>query len=249
MVSQNVVVMVLAAIILLIAYHEQQQAEYFAQNPLSSAPFVDYVPDTPYWQSIAGKKVSTKAPAAGPPLRTGGSSPRKASEVASSPIEISDKVQGNNRKRHHRRKRRHDGPTYDDYPYWNNRPFSYWSNYISNPGWNNLYYPPGYYPAAYGLYSSFDQYDYTNNIVPYGNLCFARISISDAFGPYTAGVMGKQAWLDWAGRNGFNKVFLDRSSVTNDHALVNYVGNCPAPAQVPPDPSIYQPFNATPNYF
>ena len=144
---------------------------------------------------------------------------------------INIKINNNNRN--------NNGGYVDDYYgargwYYNDRPYRYWSNFI-NP-------VPTYYPSWY-----YDRYDYTNNIVPSpGDVCFARISISDAFGPYTAGVMGKQAWLDWAGRNGFDKVFLDRSSVTNSEAIVSYVGDCPGAAQNPPNTRRWQPFNATP---
>lgn len=120
------------------------------------------------------------------------------------------------------------------------RPYRNWANYIAPS-----YYPAGYYP--YSLQEYYDPYDYSN--IPEGEICFARISITDAFGPYTAGVMGKQAWLDWAGRNGFQRLWLPRESVTNDHCLVEFVGVCPTSQQQPPSLKRYSRHNATPNYF
>ena len=120
------------------------------------------------------------------------------------------------------------------------RPYGNWSNYIE-PN----YYPSGYYP--YNLSEYYDRYDYTN--LPEDEMCFGRIGITDAFGPYTAGVMGKQAWMDWAGRNGFQKMYLPSESVTNDHVIVEYTGVCPRAQQVPPSKKRYQRVNATPQYF
>ena len=125
--------------------------------------------------------------------------------------------------------------------YYNGRPFRYWTRYIA----------PSYYPTggayAYDLKEWYNPYDYTND--PFGELCHARIDISDAFGPYTAGVMGKQAWLDFGTRNGFNKVYLPRDSVTNDHAIIEYVGQCNRAAQEPPPKDRYQVHRPQPQFY
>jgi len=167
----------------------------------------------------------------------------------------------------------------DDYvPYYNQRPYGNWRNYVI-PDYNDyFYYPPssystyGDYPfdgmmsnetfgylSPYGRNYGFnrgynyggnrrwDRYDYTN-IYPTGERCFAKIGVNDAFGPY-AQVMGKQAWIDWAGRNGFDKVWVQRQSKTNDHAIVPYIGECPYAAQKPPNPKQYQIFNSTSNWY
>lgn len=132
------------------------------------------------------------------------------------------------------------------YNSWNSRyyagkPYRYWTRYLA----------PSYYPTggmyAYDLKEYYDPYDYTNE--PFGDICHARITIEDAFGPYTAGVMGKQAWLDFGTRNGFQKVFLPRDSVTNDHAIVEYVGQCNRAAQEPPAKDRYQLHRPLPQYY
>ena len=74
--------------------------------------------------------------------------------------------------------------------------------------------------------------------------CWYKISIEQAFGPYTAGVMGKQQWLDYAARNGFDKIALERQSETNSHAIVSYSGVCGANQQVPPPSPKYKVFNS-----
>lgn len=130
--------------------------------------------------------------------------------------------------------------------YYNDRPYGYWRNFIysENPYAYPYYYPYGYYANTYG----YNPYDYTNTLFPASNMCYASVGIEDAFGPYTAGVMGKQAWLDFAGRNGFETVALDKSSYTNDHAILGYVGQCLAQQQVPP-PSNYAIYPASQYYY
>jgi hypothetical protein len=148
---------------------------------------------------------------------------------------------------------------YDDYTptYSSSRPWRYWTNYVYPSMYQNYptsyasYYPYGYYPMAYGLAGDgyyTDPYDYTASVYPPGGVCWARIGIEDAFGPYTAGVMGKQAWLDWGGRNGFDKIALNSQSVTNDHAIASYVGMCRPDQQVPPG-APYMMYNSTPQYY
>jgi hypothetical protein len=134
------------------------------------------------------------------------------------------------------------------------------------------YYPLGYYPGAYGFggggvgggydpvrgmwtsgpniatYEPMGRYDYLQSYYPTNQICWAQIGIEEAFGPYTAGVAGKQQWKDWAGRNGFQQVALDKRSQTNDHAIVSYQGMC-APQQTVPPPRNYQISPATPNWF
>ena len=118
------------------------------------------------------------------------------------------------------------------------RPYGYWRNYVQ----------PYYYPGADGLYTDpYDRFDYTNEFN--GDLCHARISTEDAFGPY-AREMGSQAWRDWAGRQGFQKVYLLRNnSGTNDHAIVKYVGECEREKRRPPNSKYYESFNATPQSY
>jgi hypothetical protein len=135
---------------------------------------------------------------------------------------------------------------YDGYNGYYDRPFQYWSNFVEPPGWFG-WYPPGYYPSAYGLSSPYDRYDYLNAVFPRQSLCYARIGVHDAFGPYVD-VIGKQQWLDWAGRNGFPKIWLDKRSYTNDHAIVFSLSDCPQEAQKPPGRH-YQMYDATPYYF
>jgi len=123
------------------------------------------------------------------------------------------------------------------------RPYRNWANYLA----------PSYYPYGFGggypysVYQPFDAYNYMNPAQ--SDMCYARITIDEAFGPYTGGVMGKQAWLDWAGRNGFPYVWLDGMSVTNDHAIVEYPGMCNRYAQTPPCPRRYRQFMATQNWY
>ena len=130
--------------------------------------------------------------------------------------------------------------------YYNDRPYGYWRNFIysENPYAYSSYYPYGYWANTYG----YNPYDYTNTLFPPSNICYSSIGIEDAFGPYTAGVMGKQAWLDFAGRNGFETVALDKSSYTNDHAILGYVGQCTPQQQVPP-PSNYAIYPASQYYY
>jgi hypothetical protein len=130
--------------------------------------------------------------------------------------------------------------------YYNDRPYGYWRNFIysENPYAYSSYYPYGYWANTYG----YNPYDYTNTLFPPSNMCYSSIGIEDAFGPYTAGVMGKQAWLDFAGRNGFETVALDKSSYTNDHAILGYVGQCTPQQQVPP-PSNYAIYPASQYYY
>jgi hypothetical protein len=144
-----------------------------------------------------------------------------------------------------------DGNSYQ----YSSRPYRYWTNYVypsmyqTYPTSYPSYYPYGYYPMAYGIAAPgyYDPYDYTN-VYPPGNVCWSKIGIEDAFGPYTAGVMGKQAWLDFGGRNGFDKVALNTQSVTNDHAILSYVGQCNPQQTTPPGPP-YQIYNSTPQYY
>ena len=115
------------------------------------------------------------------------------------------------------------------------RPYGYWRNYVQ----------PYYYPLEpYEQYSEpYDRYDYTNEYN--GDLCHARISTEDAFGPY-AREMGSQAWKDWAGRQGFQKVYLLRNNIgVNDHAIVKYIGECDREKRRPPNSKYYESFNAT----
>ncbi len=115
------------------------------------------------------------------------------------------------------------------------RPYGYWRNYVQ----------PYYYPLE--PYEQYDRYDYTNEYN--GDLCHARISIEDAFGPY-AREMGAQAWKDWAGRQGFQKVYLSRdNSGSNDHAIVKYLGECKRERQRPPNAKEYASYNATPQSY
>jgi len=130
--------------------------------------------------------------------------------------------------------------------YYNDRPYGYWRNFIysESPYAYSSYYPYGYWANTYG----YNPYDYTNTLFPSSNMCYSSIGIEDAFGPYTAGVMGKQAWLDFAGRNGFETVALDKRSYTNDHAILGYVGQCLPQQQVPP-PSNYAIYPASQYYY
>jgi hypothetical protein len=131
--------------------------------------------------------------------------------------------------------------TWNNRSYYGGRPFRYWTRYLA----------PSYYPTggayAYDLKEWYDPYDYTND--PLGDLCYARITIEDAFGPFTAGVMGKQAWLDFGTRHGFQKVYLPRDSVVNDHAIVEYIGQCNRAAQEEPPKSKYQVHRPLPQYY
>lgn len=124
--------------------------------------------------------------------------------------------------------------------YYSGKPFRYWTRYLAPS-----YYPTGGY-YGYDLKEWYDPYDYTND--PQGDLCYARIDISDAFGPY-AGVAGKQQWLDFGSRNGFQKVYLARDSVTNDHAIVEYVGRCNRAASEPPSKDRYQMHRPIPQFY
>jgi hypothetical protein len=171
------------------------------------------------------------------------------------------------------RNRRHKGgkKVYNEYNnYYYDRPYGYWSNFIT-PDVDVSYYPYGYYPAAYGFgggyaggydpirgmwtsapglatYEPLGRYDYMQSYYPTNQVCWAQIGIEEAFGPYTAGVAGKQQWKDWGGRNGFQQIALDKSSYTNDHAIVSYQGLC-APQQTKPPGRNYQIYPTTPNWF
>ena len=119
------------------------------------------------------------------------------------------------------------------------RPYGYWRNYVQ----------PYYYPGdLYERYTEpYDRFDYTNEFN--GDLCHARISTEDAFGPY-AREMGSQAWRDWAGRRGFQKVYLARNNTgSNDHAIVKYLGECEREKQRPPNARQYASYNATPQSY
>jgi hypothetical protein len=118
------------------------------------------------------------------------------------------------------------------------RPYGYWRNYVQ---------PYPSYSLGRTSRPIYDRFDYTNEYN--GDLCHARISTEDAFGPY-AHEMGSQAWRDWAGRQGFQKVYLLRNnSGTNDHAIVKYVGECEREKRRPPNSKYYESFNATPQSY
>ena len=216
------------------------------------------VSTVPYVRQNFRRRSSSPAPAVETSKPSTVTKPTPIQPVTPSPTPLNPSTQvqphkgggkhGNNKWRKGYRKGYKDG-SYEGYGY-NNRPYGYWRNFIDPvyyDGYLPNYYPSNYYPAAYGLGNP---YDYTwNSVYPMGDECYAVISISDAFGPYTAGVMGKQAWLDWAGRNGFTQVYLDKTSVTNDHAVVPYIGNCPTRAQAPPCPRRYAVYPASEYYY
>ena len=253
--STLIIVVVIAIIIAAVVMLRKKNQEHFV---VSTVPYVR--------QNFRRRSSDSSSPSSSPSTsRTSTRQPKvrptpiQPVQPSAKPLEPSTQVQphhgggkhGNKWKKGYRKGYR-DGSydnSYEGYGY-NNRPYGYWRNYIDPvyyDGYLPNYYPSNYYPTAYGLGNP---YDYTwNSVYPMGDECYAVISISDAFGPYTAGVMGKQAWLDWAGRNGFTQVYLDKTSVTNDHAVVPYIGNCPNRAQVPPCPRRYAAYPATANYY
>lgn len=126
---------------------------------------------------------------------------------------------------------RNYGRNYGDFRRYQ-RPYGYWKNYVQ---------PYPYYSS--NVENVYDRFDYTNEYN--GDLCHARISTEDAFGPY-AREMGSQAWKDWAGRQGFQKVYLLRNNIgVNDHAIVKYIGECDREKRRPPNSKYYESFNAT----
>jgi hypothetical protein len=149
----------------------------------------------------------------------------------------------------------------DDQREWT--PYGRWKTYINNyypavyggVGYAPYLYPGTMYPESgmypYGNYGytyvdAYDPYNYTNVAYPDPvNVCYARITVTDAFGPY-AQAIGVQQWLDWASRNGFPQVFLPRASVMHNHAIVQYSGTCQYQATTPPNPKVYKAFTAPP---
>jgi hypothetical protein len=124
--------------------------------------------------------------------------------------------------------------------YYYNYPYTY-GGYGGGYYYPYNLYPNSYYPYDYCPYGwCGDSYGGSPYMYTPETECWYKISIEQAFGPYTAGVMGKQQWLDYAARNGFDKIALERHSETNSHAIVSYSGVCGANQQVPPPGSRYK---------
>jgi hypothetical protein len=141
-------------------------------------------------------------------------------------------------------------------------PYAYGlDNSMYDPVMNNSYYDP------YGAGSSFNTcvgaggmqyggcrrgggygaYQYPGYQMQPQTLCYQPMSANAAFGPYVD-VVGRQQWIDYAGNNGFTNISLRRDSVTSDHAIMGYIGQCSPMMQAPP-PSSYLTYTTNSPYW
>ena len=134
-------------------------------------------------------------------------------------------------------------PGYYGYRY----PYGYGGWYAST--YPSSYYPTWYYPSSYGFDDGMDMSGYIrggNRSYPYGggfgmnapmdpySVCYSPIYAKQAFGPYVD-VAGKQQWIDMANKiGGVDSISLRKDSVTNDHAILGYMGTCSESMQNPP---------------